>query len=51
MEVDMTVSSNVLKQGDTLIVNCTVKHAEMVYFYWEFPRSKVPVSLSVRLSV
>lgn len=47
MEVDMTVSSNVLKRGDALTVNCTVKNSEMVYFSWEFPRSQVPVCLSL----
>ncbi|XP_068600342.1 platelet-derived growth factor receptor beta-like [Brachionichthys hirsutus] len=38
MEVDLTVSSAVLKQGELLTVNCTVKDAEMVYFSWDFPR-------------
>lgn len=38
MEVDMTVSSSVLKQGEVLTVNCTVKDTEMVFFSWDFPR-------------
>lgn len=51
MEVDLIVSSSVLKQGEPLVVNCTVKDTEMVYFSWNFPRRQVPVSLSVSLSV
>lgn len=51
MEVDLTVSSSVLKQGEVLTVNCTVKDAEMVFFSWDYPRRQVPVSLSIRLSV
>lgn len=38
MEVDLTVSSNVLKQGEALTVNCTVKDTDMVFFSWDFPR-------------
>ncbi|XP_029304869.1 platelet-derived growth factor receptor beta-like isoform X3 [Cottoperca gobio] len=38
MEVSLTVSSSVLKQGEALTVNCTVKDAEMVFFSWDFPR-------------
>ncbi|XP_063343755.1 platelet-derived growth factor receptor beta-like [Pelmatolapia mariae] len=38
MEVDLTVSSSVLKQGEVLTVNCTVKDTEMVFFSWGFPR-------------
>ncbi|XP_078100664.1 platelet-derived growth factor receptor beta-like isoform X2 [Sander vitreus] len=38
MEVDLTVSGSVLKQGEVLTVNCTVKDAEMVFFSWDFPR-------------
>lgn len=45
MEVDLTVSSRVLKQGEVLTVNCTVKDTEMVYFFWDFPRKQVPASL------
>lgn len=45
MEVDLTVSSRVLKQGEVLTVNCTVKDTDMVYFSWDFPRKQVPVSL------
>lgn len=46
MEVDLTVSSSVLRQGEVLTINCTVKDAEMVYFTWDFPRRQVPVYLS-----
>uniref|UniRef100_A0A6Q2X9H4 receptor protein-tyrosine kinase n=1 Tax=Esox lucius TaxID=8010 RepID=A0A6Q2X9H4_ESOLU len=28
----------VLKQGEAVMVNCTVKDAEFVYFTWDFPR-------------
>lgn len=38
MEVDLTVSSSVLKQGESLTVNCTVKDTKMVFFSWDFPR-------------
>ncbi|XP_034406527.1 platelet-derived growth factor receptor beta-like isoform X3 [Cyclopterus lumpus] len=38
MEVDMSVSSRVLKQGEVLTVNCTVKDTEIVFFSWDFPR-------------
>lgn len=47
MEVDLAVSSRVLKQGEVLTVNCTVKDTEMVYFSWEFPRRQVPPPLSL----
>uniref|UniRef100_A0A3Q3XB02 receptor protein-tyrosine kinase n=1 Tax=Mola mola TaxID=94237 RepID=A0A3Q3XB02_MOLML len=40
--VDLIVSSSVLKQGEPLVVNCTVKDTEMVYFSWNFPRRQVP---------
>uniref|UniRef100_A0A3P8RY41 receptor protein-tyrosine kinase n=1 Tax=Amphiprion percula TaxID=161767 RepID=A0A3P8RY41_AMPPE len=42
MEVDLSVSSSVLKQGEVLTVNCTVKDTEMVFFTWDFPRRQVP---------
>ncbi|XP_028278324.1 platelet-derived growth factor receptor beta-like isoform X2 [Parambassis ranga] len=38
LEVDLSVSSSVLKKGEVLTVNCTVKDTEMVYFSWDFPR-------------
>ncbi|KAK2882351.1 platelet-derived growth factor receptor beta-like isoform X1 [Channa argus] len=38
MEVELKVSGTVLKQGEVLTVNCTVKDTEMVYFTWDFPR-------------
>uniref|UniRef100_A0A3P8RY71 receptor protein-tyrosine kinase n=1 Tax=Amphiprion percula TaxID=161767 RepID=A0A3P8RY71_AMPPE len=41
----------VLKQGEVLTVNCTVKDTEMVFFTWDFPRRQVPVCLSVCLSM
>ena len=50
MEVDLTVSSSVLKQGEVLTVNCTVRDTEMVFFTWDFPRRQVPVFLSSYLS-
>ncbi|KAJ7996416.1 hypothetical protein DPEC_G00236850 [Dallia pectoralis] len=34
----MTVSKAVLKEGEALMVNCTVKDVEIVYFKWNFPR-------------
>ncbi|XP_041863679.1 platelet-derived growth factor receptor beta-like isoform X2 [Melanotaenia boesemani] len=41
MEVDLSVSSSVLKRGEVLMINCTVKDAENVFFSWRFPRSKI----------
>ncbi|KAM7373801.1 hypothetical protein PAMP_006504 [Pampus punctatissimus] len=38
MEVELTVSSHVLKQGEVLTVNCTVSDTDMVFFSWLFPR-------------
>ncbi|XP_076026616.1 platelet-derived growth factor receptor beta-like isoform X2 [Genypterus blacodes] len=38
MLVELLVSGSVLRQGDMLTVNCTVKDSEMVYFSWTFPR-------------
>ncbi|XP_044227141.1 platelet-derived growth factor receptor beta-like isoform X1 [Thunnus albacares] len=38
MEVELTVSSRVLKQGEPLTVNCTVSDTDMVFFSWVFPR-------------
>lgn len=40
MDVDLWVSSGVLKRGEVLTVNCTVKDIEMVFFSWDFPRSQ-----------
>ncbi|KAM8742681.1 platelet-derived growth factor receptor beta-like isoform 2-T3 [Acanthopagrus schlegelii] len=40
LEVELTVSSSVLKQGEALTVNCTVKDTEMVFFSWDFPRKQ-----------
>lgn len=50
MEVDLTVSGTVLKQGEVLTVNCTVKDTEIVFFTWDFPRKQVPVCLPDFLS-
>ncbi|XP_062288699.1 platelet-derived growth factor receptor beta-like isoform X1 [Scomber scombrus] len=38
MEVELTVSGRVLKQGEALTVNCTVSDTDMVFFTWNFPR-------------
>uniref|UniRef100_A0A3Q2EA92 receptor protein-tyrosine kinase n=1 Tax=Cyprinodon variegatus TaxID=28743 RepID=A0A3Q2EA92_CYPVA len=38
MEVELSVSSQVLKQGEDLTVNCTVRDVDMVFFSWNFPR-------------
>lgn len=51
MEVEMWASGSVLRQGEVLTINCTVKDTEMVYFTWDFPRKQVLVFLSVLLSV
>uniref|UniRef100_A0A6Q2Z8H6 receptor protein-tyrosine kinase n=1 Tax=Esox lucius TaxID=8010 RepID=A0A6Q2Z8H6_ESOLU len=37
----ITVSKAVLKQGEAVMVNCTVKDAEFVYFTWDFPRKDI----------
>nr|XP_043873916.1 platelet-derived growth factor receptor beta-like [Solea senegalensis] len=38
IQVVLSVSSVVLKQGEVLTVNCSVTDTDMVYFTWEFPR-------------
>ncbi|AWO99734.1 putative platelet-derived growth factor receptor beta-like [Scophthalmus maximus] len=38
MEVDLSVSSSVLRQGEVLTVNCTVTETQRVFFSWDFPR-------------
>ncbi|XP_074528109.1 platelet-derived growth factor receptor beta-like isoform X2 [Halichoeres trimaculatus] len=38
MEVELTVSGVVLKKGEGLTVNCTVRDTELVFFTWDFPR-------------
>ncbi|KAM4726664.1 platelet-derived growth factor receptor beta-like isoform 1-T2 [Anableps anableps] len=38
MEVELSVSSQVLKQGEVLTVNCSVRDVDMVFFSWTFPR-------------
>uniref|UniRef100_A0A8C8FGV9 receptor protein-tyrosine kinase n=1 Tax=Oncorhynchus tshawytscha TaxID=74940 RepID=A0A8C8FGV9_ONCTS len=45
MNAFMTLSKTVLKQGEALMVNCTVEEAEMVYFEWDFPRKEVSSDL------
>ncbi|XP_050983515.1 platelet-derived growth factor receptor beta [Labeo rohita] len=37
----INASKTVLKQGETLNVNCTVNGAELVYFSWDFPNKDV----------
>ncbi|XP_019747486.1 platelet-derived growth factor receptor beta-like isoform X2 [Hippocampus comes] len=46
MEVNLTASGSVLKRGQALLVNCTVRHVDMVYFSWKFPRSEEFESLT-----
>ncbi|MED6233685.1 hypothetical protein ATANTOWER_015014 [Ataeniobius toweri] len=41
MEVELSVSSQVLKQGEVLTVNCSVRDVDMVFFSWNFPRRQV----------
>ncbi|KAM4546604.1 LOW QUALITY PROTEIN: platelet-derived growth factor receptor beta-like [Fundulus diaphanus] len=38
MDVELSVSSQVLKQGEVLTVNCSVRDVDMVFFSWNFPR-------------
>ncbi|CAJ1063217.1 platelet-derived growth factor receptor beta-like isoform X2 [Xyrichtys novacula] len=38
MEVELTASGAVLKKGEVLTVNCTVRDTELVFFSWDFPR-------------
>ncbi|XP_041657941.1 platelet-derived growth factor receptor beta-like [Cheilinus undulatus] len=38
MEVELAASGVVLKKGEELIVNCTVRDTELVFFSWDFPR-------------
>ncbi|KAM6907779.1 platelet-derived growth factor receptor beta-like [Xenentodon cancila] len=38
MDMDLSVSSSVLKQGEVFTINCTVRDVDMVYFTWDFPR-------------
>ncbi|XP_051902991.1 platelet-derived growth factor receptor beta-like [Hippocampus zosterae] len=40
MEADLTASGGVLKRGQPLLVNCTVRHVDMAFFSWRFPRSE-----------
>ncbi|XP_055798809.1 platelet-derived growth factor receptor beta-like [Salvelinus fontinalis] len=50
MNAFMTLSKTVLKQGEALMVNCTVEEAEMVYFEWDFPRKETIEPLTDFLS-
>ncbi|KAJ4919404.1 hypothetical protein JOQ06_000089 [Pogonophryne albipinna] len=38
VEVYLSVSRSVLKVGESLMVNCTVRDVDMVFFTWDFPR-------------
>ncbi|KAK1875174.1 Platelet-derived growth factor receptor beta [Dissostichus eleginoides] len=38
VEVYLSVSRSVLKVGESLMVNCTVRDIDMVFFTWDFPR-------------
>ncbi|PWA24639.1 hypothetical protein CCH79_00016150 [Gambusia affinis] len=38
MEMELSVSSQVLKQGEVLTMNCSVKDVDMAFFTWTFPR-------------
>nr|XP_061801261.1 platelet-derived growth factor receptor beta-like [Nerophis lumbriciformis] len=40
MEVELTTSSSVLTRGQQLIINCTVKDTDLVFFTWNFPRKE-----------
>ncbi|XP_030010097.1 platelet-derived growth factor receptor beta-like isoform X2 [Sphaeramia orbicularis] len=40
MKVELMASSTVLKVGEALTVNCTVKGTELVFFSWDFPRKQ-----------
>ncbi len=37
----INASKTVLKQGETLNINCTVHGVELVYFSWDFPHEDV----------
>ncbi|XP_063751236.1 platelet-derived growth factor receptor beta-like isoform X4 [Eleginops maclovinus] len=38
VEVLLSVSHSVVKVGESLMVNCTVRDIDMVFFTWDFPR-------------
>ncbi|XP_027887244.1 platelet-derived growth factor receptor beta-like [Xiphophorus couchianus] len=38
MEMELSVSSQVLKQGEVLTMNCSVRDVDMAFFTWTFPR-------------
>ncbi|XP_077448241.1 platelet-derived growth factor receptor beta-like [Stigmatopora argus] len=40
MDVELTATSNVLIRGQELIINCTVKDTDIVFFSWNFPRKE-----------
>ncbi|KAK6305688.1 hypothetical protein J4Q44_G00244680 [Coregonus suidteri] len=50
MNTFMTLSKTVLKQGEALMVNCTVEKVAIVYFRWEFPRKEIIEPLTDFLS-
>lgn len=41
LEPFINASRTVLKQGETLNVNCTVHDVELVFFSWDFPNKDV----------
>ena len=41
MDAFITASKTVVKEGEPLTVNCTVKGAEIVFFEWDYPREEV----------
>uniref|UniRef100_A0A3B5MK26 receptor protein-tyrosine kinase n=1 Tax=Xiphophorus couchianus TaxID=32473 RepID=A0A3B5MK26_9TELE len=44
MEMELSVSSQVLKQGEVLTMNCSVRDVDMAFFTWTFPRRQVAMA-------
>lgn len=44
MKMDLSVSSQVLKQGEVLTMNCSVRDVDMAFFTWTFPRRQVAMA-------
>lgn len=42
VEVELWASSVVVRKGESLRLNCTVSHSEMVFFFWDYPRKHSP---------
>lgn len=40
MEVELSVSSGIIKQGEVLTVNCSVRDVDMAFFSWTFPQQQ-----------